>query len=523
MSTSFRGTALLGRGRRTACRLGLLLAAACSDDPSAPGGTGQPPFPDAPVEVSAPIESVGPAPETAFRLGGTVWVSMTPGTEPLGSTAELRGLRRPETTVVTLVDGGFDPVPIQAEPGETLMVTIARTNGQRVTSVRAVPRSSRPRVVRVSPPNRRTTVPLNSIVRVVFSEPMDSGSVAGALRLESGGSVVAATLSLQGGGVSAVLTPAVSLAPQTSYRAVLAGTAQSLAGQTMPAGLTWDFVTDSTTAPPLPPPDTTGPVVTIQSPAAGATLSADFPIFQVDITDPSGLTGTVWTLLDGPAGQEQDILGEGSPVPGAGGTRTWSIGPFPGPGTFTFVVRAFDGLGQEGRSAPIQVTLVPSDTTPRLEVRSFEVRELTYPGLPDYWFYVPQLTVADAPGAGGLEILGFELLDVPGLPLPFPRMTARSRAVPAGQDVPLFTELYGDWELSFNAADGRRTSGTTARARLTYRDPGTGQFYATVLQGPIVPGGLPTSYTGGCGHWYYLYVVTSCPAGLRQVVGRPPE
>jgi len=82
--------------------------------------------------------------------------------------------------------------------------------------------------------------------------------------------------------------------------------------------------------------------------------------------------------------------------------------------------------------------------------------------------------------------------------------------VPPGQDVALFMEVYGDWELSFGAYDGSRASGDVT-ARLVYRDVNDGHVYATTLTGPIVRGDLPTTYNGGCGHWYAFVSPGSCP------------
>lgn len=483
----------------------ILALAACTSDATDPGGGGAE-LPQSPVTVSAPLAG---APQAAsfrgLRALGPVYVSMSPGTEPAGVQAEIRGLRRPEVQSVNLVDGGFDPVTVTAAPGDTLEVTVIRTTGQRIRGYREVPGRSRPGVVRVSPANRRTSVPLNTIIRVVFTEPMDSASVAGALRLSTGGASVAATVTLDGV-TGAILTPTGPLAGPATYQVDLAAAARSVGGGTLPDPVRWTFVTADPGAVP-PPPDTTGPLVTILNPGPGESLSAEYPIFRISVNDPSGVSGIEWHVLDPGGGPPSAVYSIGWTM--QSGTATYSIGPVVSSGTHTFEVAARDSLGNTGRSAPVTVTLVPSDPTPRILVRSFVVVEDQV--APGFWSYSPQAVVADAAGQGGVEIVGFEMLSLPGLSSPFPRSTAAGITVPAGQDVPLFAWLYGDWELSYSAFDGHRSSGGQANARLTYRDPQTGKVYSVVLLGDIMPGPWPPTVAVSCSRWYGLFQWAQCP------------
>jgi len=74
-------------------------------------------------------------------------------------------------------------------------------------------------------------------------------------------------------------------------------------------------------------------------------------------------------------------------------------------------------------------------------------------------------------------------------------------------DVPrdLFGEVYGDWLLEIGGA-AQQASGTSATVTITFVDE-SGATGTRTVSGPIVHGGLPTSYSGGpnggaCFHGY---------------------
>jgi len=498
---------------RTAPVPALLLAlalSACADGSAGPVG-GPPPgppdppglgLPEAPVAVSAPLPS-GEAHRPGIRGPGVTYVSMLPGTEPLGATAELRSLRRPDVHTVQLVDGGFDPVPVVAAPGETLLVVLTRLDGRRTMSSRPVPASSRPGVVRFSPPSRRTAVPLNSIVQVVFSEPMDSGSVVGALALMTAGAPVPATVTLEGGGLRGVLTPDVSLLGTTTYQVVLDPAATSAAGQAVAVGVSSEFVTADPGVSP-PPPDTVGPVVTILSPAPGDTLSADFPVIRVRAQDQVGVQYLYWELVDDSvANAPVGIAGYGisrGALPDAPVLIDlgWSVGP----GLHSFRVLAFDTLGHEGRSASLTVFLEPADPTPRLLAQAFHVVAYQTPALPGIWQYSPQLSVADLPRGSGVEIVGLELRMPDGTSWVAASSAARGIKVEPGETVQLFPEIYGDYLLTWFGPDPATSGGALTVARVVYRDPESQRLYEATFQGQVVAGTPPATYTGGSTPWF---------------------
>jgi hypothetical protein len=68
-----------------------------------------------------------------------------------------------------------------------------------------------------------------------------------------------------------------------------------------------------------------------------------------------------------------------------------------------------------------------------------------------------------------------------------------------GAGDPLFREYYGDFELWINGPAGYRVpSGQPVVAHLTLRVPGPYAKELTI-QGRVVPGAWPTTYTGGIG------------------------
>ena len=110
------------------------------------------------------------------------------------------------------------------------------------------------------------------------------------------------------------------------------------------------------------------------------------------------------------------------------------------------------------------------------------------------------LVVAEAPGGSGLTILAFDWLTLPGLDPWLATVVTDLIPVPPGQNVPLIREVYGDWEIG--AATGeRRSTGGTATFRITYQDDRS-HVYVNTLQGPIVPGTRPATYTGTCSHLF---------------------
>jgi hypothetical protein len=111
--------------------------------------------------------------------------------------------------------------------------------------------TSAPAIVNLSPPDGADEIPLGSVVRFEFSEPVARFSVAG-FTLAQGGNPVAGsmnTLPILGDRVF-VFTPEVPLLPNRGYRATLQGPLADLAGNVMAAAqVSSNFQTIDTLAP----------------------------------------------------------------------------------------------------------------------------------------------------------------------------------------------------------------------------------------------------------------------------------
>ncbi len=110
------------------------------------------------------------------------YVSYPPGSQPEADTAVVLNRTRDLTTGGPMVDGGLDPVPVPASIGDTLVITTYRQGIIFERVEREVPERNPPVIVRTDPPRGKTRVPLNSIVRIVFSEPVDGNSTTPSLR-----------------------------------------------------------------------------------------------------------------------------------------------------------------------------------------------------------------------------------------------------------------------------------------------------------------------------------------------------
>ena len=159
---------------------------ACSSD-SGPTGPGPTPG-SSPFVLSGPL-SAASATAAHILLGppneSTVaYVSLPPGSIPNGNTATISVLRTAYTVVVNLVAGGFDPVAVPAEEGDSLAIKVQFPADSLKEYTRIVPASSEPIVIRTDPPARKRDVPLNARIMIVFSEPVDTATLnSGSIQL----------------------------------------------------------------------------------------------------------------------------------------------------------------------------------------------------------------------------------------------------------------------------------------------------------------------------------------------------
>lgn len=222
--------------RWLAAALVVLLAYGCQDV-HGPGGdtdaSGAPAAPRTPPEaatplpaliVSNPASSAGTA-NSAMSLHGSatdgiVYVSLSPGSVPDGERVVIATRGTAANTEAVLRDGGFDPVAVTADVGDTLDVHLYLTGEpESVDYVSVVPERRTPVVVRVDPPEGRRDVPLNAVLLLVFSEPIDGRTLTPtSVSLSREGSPVAGALAFSDpAGLTVTFTPAELLSAGADY------------------------------------------------------------------------------------------------------------------------------------------------------------------------------------------------------------------------------------------------------------------------------------------------------------------
>jgi hypothetical protein len=197
-----------------------------------------------PLTGSAGVETRRNAsPATASEIDA-VYVSMYPGTVPAGASVAIRNRTTDFTIRVAMTSGGFDPVQIPAEENDALDIVTTDSSGHNVPTMVTVRRRQPPVVVRSEPPKKKTEVPLNAAIVVVFSVPMNSTSITPqTIQLLANGQPVNIGVALAGDGFRAVVTPTAPLAPGTIYHLVTTTGVRDVSDETPTAGTDVDFTT----------------------------------------------------------------------------------------------------------------------------------------------------------------------------------------------------------------------------------------------------------------------------------------
>ena len=175
-----------------------------------------------------------------------VYVALEPGTAPTGVTATVRGVASGATATTAVQNGGFDPVPVTAYVGDTVVTAVRDASGAVVFAGQtAVVPVRRLRVVRTDPAPGKRDQPLNASIVIVFSEPVASGSLsATSVQLSSSSTTVPGTVSLlAGSGTTVVFTPDAPLAPNTNYVLLITTTVTDLDGEPLAEALRVSFTT----------------------------------------------------------------------------------------------------------------------------------------------------------------------------------------------------------------------------------------------------------------------------------------
>jgi hypothetical protein len=151
---------------------------------------------------------------------GIVYVSLPSGSFASGERIVIQTRRTGVNATTVLTAGGFEPVPIAARGGDTLALHIYLNGTGAVRDFFSVVPAHRPPVLVLSDPaSGRRDVSSNTVLRLVFSEPINPATLtASSVRLYQGGVPVAGTLAfVDAENLTATFTPALPLAPGIDY------------------------------------------------------------------------------------------------------------------------------------------------------------------------------------------------------------------------------------------------------------------------------------------------------------------
>jgi len=229
-----------------------------SGDPTGPSGPplNPPPDDESGVVVSEPILLADPA-LSAIGSGASYqaglfsnsaeevsYVSFPPGSQPEADSADVYNRTRDLAVGAPMSNGGLDPLPIPATIGDTLFVATYRGGIILELYAREVPERKPPIIVRTDPPRGKTRVPLNSVIIVVFSEPVDGGTLTPTTtRLERAGQPVPATLEPTADRLGVRIVPEAPLEPGIEHTIVLEPEITDLVGDTLESRFSSSFVT----------------------------------------------------------------------------------------------------------------------------------------------------------------------------------------------------------------------------------------------------------------------------------------
>lgn len=175
------------------------------------------------------------------------YVSLPPGTLGDATSATVRNVGRNAQLTVAVMDGGFDPVAIVAEAGDTISVDAPGVADGALLVV--VPVRRPPQVVRTYPLHGKRDVPLNTRIFVVFSEPLDRQSVnASTVQLLRADVVVSGRIEIDDMGLTITFIPDTPLLAGTDYALVVSAEVRDLQGDHLQSTFWAPFTTSSSSA-----------------------------------------------------------------------------------------------------------------------------------------------------------------------------------------------------------------------------------------------------------------------------------
>jgi alpha-tubulin suppressor-like RCC1 family protein len=336
---------------------------ACTEGPdSLQSSVATPPRPNELLTliVSGPVR--GNAGSNPSSTGGgqsgddRVFVSLPPGSVPEGTVAEIHNQRTDGSYLVAVINGGFDPVTVAGRVGDTLLVKVERSGGREPLEGWELVGPRIPIVIRTEPAPWKADVPLNSIMVMVFSEPIDPATLsASSIQLMQGATPVAGTVRLADDtGLRAELYPDDILSVRTEYRLVITPAIHDLDGVALAETVTIPF---TTIAPP------TGPLASISITPDTVTLVGNtrqqFTAVGRDAEGNVIPITPVWTVLAGGGYIDQSGLFIAGLVAGTfGNTVHASIGDITGYATVVVTVPALSSI----EVTPNLATLKPYGT-----------------------------------------------------------------------------------------------------------------------------------------------------------------
>lgn len=363
----------------------LVGAAACTDDPARVAAPARIPVivppsnqphihPTAPrpegLVVSDPVPAMLTIPQPglpAQSVSGAepavVYVSVAAGAIPQGVSATVRNSRKGSLVIVPVNGGGFDPVAVGATVGDTMEIGVDDAAGTAVHQGRlAVDPRRRPIVVRTDPPPRKRDVTLNSPIVIVFSEPIDSATLDGAVWLLRGADVVAGRLEFSDPRhLAARFVPSAPLAPDAFYELVVTQAIRDLDGDELEEPVSVEFTTE-------PPGDAATQLAIVTQPSsvtAGAVLT---PAIQVIARDAVGNTATTFggsisiAIGTNPAG---GVLSGTTTIDAVAGVASFADLSIAQPGNGYRLVATASGVGGD-TSAPFNITPALAPLTGRV-------------------------------------------------------------------------------------------------------------------------------------------------------------
>ncbi len=174
--------------------------------------------------------------------------------------------------------------------GNALAANAVRT----FTTVSGALDTTAPVVSSTDPLNLATSIALNKVVMITFSEAMDPLTInASTFTIKQGTTAVAGTVALSG--TSATFTTSALMTSGLVYTATISTGAKDIAGNALAASTVWTFTT-------VAPPDTTAPVVNAIDPlntATGVALNKVISVTFSEAMNASTINATTFTLKQG--------------------------------------------------------------------------------------------------------------------------------------------------------------------------------------------------------------------------------